>query len=78
MEMKKGLAKSAFKKLNLSSPIRLEPVPNNTRTALGRMSNSFKEALKKGEKYRKEETKKFGGNPLPGELGAERYFNKAS
>ena len=52
----------------------MSPLEDKTRNLLRTYSSNFEEALRKGEEYRRIETKKFGGNPLPGEPGSEKYF----
>ena len=56
----------------------LEPLKESTEKTLEVYSNRYNDALRKGEEYRKTETKKFGGNPLPGEAGSEKYFHRIS
>jgi|GEM_PF-4196255 len=66
---------SKLQKLGFNKPIKtMSPLEDKTRNLLRTYSSNFEEALRKGEEYRRIETKKFGGNPLPGEPGSEKYF----
>ena len=66
---------SKLKKLGLKeTPKKIGPLEEKTRILLNSYSSDYGKALKKGEEYRRKETKKFGGNPLPGQPGSEKYF----
>jgi hypothetical protein len=55
---------------------KLRPFSESTKQVLRNYLDRYMDALKKGENYREAETRKFGGNPLPGEPGSESYFDK--
>jgi len=66
---------SKLQKLGFKEPIKkIGTLEDKTKNLLKSYSSDFEEALRKGEEYRRKETKKFGGNPLPGEPGSEKYF----
>ena len=68
---------SKLKKLGLKEPVKkIGPLDDEIRNLLNSYSDDHEKALKKGEEYRRKETNKFGGNPLPGEPGSEKYFIK--
>jgi len=68
---------SRLEKLGLKEPVKkIGPIDEKTKNMLKAYSTDYGRALKKGEEYRQNETKKFGGNPLPGQPGSEKYFQK--
>ncbi len=59
-----------------SNPKNNISVDKTTRKTLSSYSNYYKKAVKSGEDYVKKSSKRYGGNPLPWELGGESFFHK--
>ena len=52
----------------------LPPLDPQTEDYLNDLNRQVEDGLRKGELYRKTSKRKWGGNPLPGEPGSEKYF----